>query len=95
MCSAAPFGTTKTLEEALSSLRAEPSAAGALIRVFVTGKSKAAEPVMQEQLYLIGREALINALRHSKATNIEAEVEYLPGRLRVVVRYKDAGWILT
>jgi signal transduction histidine kinase len=91
MYSAAPFGTPKTLEEAFSSLRDEPSPAGALIRVFVTGKSKVLEPVMREHLYLIGREALINALRHSKATNIEAEIQYLPGRLRVVVRDNGCG----
>src|SRR5271154_1001709 len=56
-------GTPKTLEEALSSLRGELSPAGTVFRVFVTGKSKALRPVLQKQLYLIGREALSNAVR--------------------------------
>jgi signal transduction histidine kinase len=46
---------------------------------------------IQEQIYLIGREALVNALRHSQATIIEAAIEYLPGKLRVVVRDNGSG----
>jgi signal transduction histidine kinase len=40
---------------------------------------------------LIGREALVNALHHSEATCIEAEVEYSPRRLRVIVRDNGRG----
>jgi light-regulated signal transduction histidine kinase (bacteriophytochrome) len=86
-----PGGAQKMLEEELSSLRDELSPAGTLFRVFVIGRSKALRPIMHEQLYLIGREALINALRHSQATNIEAEIEYLPRRLRMVVRDNGFG----
>src|SRR5262249_7896758 len=57
----------------------------------VSGHSRAMKPTVQEQIYLIAREALVNALRHSGATSIEAEVEYLPGRLRVVVRDNGRG----
>ena len=49
------------------------------------------KPAVQEQVYLIAREALVNALRHSEATSIEADVEYLPGRLRVAVRDNGRG----
>jgi signal transduction histidine kinase len=45
----------------------------------------------REQIYYIGREALVNALRHAEATSIEAEVEYLPRRLRLVVRDNGRG----
>jgi signal transduction histidine kinase len=86
-----PGGKPKPLEEALSSLRDELAPIGTLFRVFVTGRSKALKPEIHQQLYLIGREALINALRHSKATNIEAEIEYLPRRLRMVVRDDGCG----
>jgi signal transduction histidine kinase len=81
-----------SLEEALSCVRDEftPSG-GARFRIFVKGQPKALKPVVREQIYLIGREALVNALRHSKATSIEAEVEYLPRRLRVVVRDNGCG----
>jgi len=84
-------GQTQTLEEALSSLGDELSTKGTLFRVFVTGKSKTLRPVMQEQLYLIGREALVNALRHAQATNVEAEIQYLPRRLRMLVRDNGCG----
>jgi signal transduction histidine kinase len=80
-----------TLEQALSSLRHELTPGGMLFRIFVTGKSKALKPDIQEQIYLIGREALINAIRHSNATSIEAEIEYRPRRLRMIVRDNGCG----
>lgn len=81
----------ETLEQALSNLRDELMPGGSLIRIFVTGKSRALKPDVQEQICLIAREALLNALRHSRATGIEVEIEYLPGRLRVVVRDNGYG----
>jgi signal transduction histidine kinase len=81
----------QTLEEALCCLRDELTPGDLRARVFVTGRSKALKPAIQEQLYLIGREALVNALRHSNATSIEAEVEYLPRQLRVVLRDNGCG----
>jgi light-regulated signal transduction histidine kinase (bacteriophytochrome) len=80
-----------TLEEALCSLRDELTPGNLRARVFVTGKSKALKPYIQEQLYLIGREALVNALRHSEATRIEVEVEYQPRQLRMVLRDNGCG----
>ena len=40
---------------------------------------------------MIGREAVMNALRHSEATKIEGEVQYLHDALRVVVRDNGCG----
>ena len=81
-----------SLEQALSGLRDELAPGGGVrFRIFVTGQPKALKPAVQEQIYLIGREALVNALRHSKASVIEAEVEYLLRRLRVVVRDNGCG----
>jgi len=81
-----------SLEQALSDLRDEFTPGNsARFRVFVMGKPKTLNRTIQEQIYLIAREALINALRHSEATKIEAEVEYLPGKLRVVVRDNGSG----
>ena len=81
----------ETLEEALSNLRDELSPGGPAFRIFVTGKSRSLKPDVQEQIYLIGREALVNAVRHSEASSIEVEIEYLPHRLRVVVRDNGRG----
>jgi signal transduction histidine kinase len=79
-----------TLEAALSNCRDELPP-GLLFQIIVTGKSKALKPGIQEQLYLIGREALVNAFRHSNATRIEAEIEYLSRRLRMFVRDNGCG----
>jgi signal transduction histidine kinase len=86
-----PGGASMGLEQALNNLLNEFALAGTRFRVVVTGQPKTLEPAVQEEIYMIGREALVNALRHSKATSIEAEVEYLPRRLRVVVRDNGCG----
>lgn len=87
-----PAMESMSLEQALSCLREEfAPGRGIGFRVFVTGQPKALKPTIQEQIYLIGREALINALRHSAATSIEAEIEYLPRRLRILVRDNGCG----
>jgi signal transduction histidine kinase len=85
-----PGGHT-SLEEAFLGLRNEFIAARARLRIFITGQPKPLKPAVQEQIYLIAREALMNALRHSAATDIEAEVEYSPRRLRVMVRDNGCG----
>jgi signal transduction histidine kinase len=81
-----------SLEEALSTLRDEfDSGHKVEFRIFVNGRPKALRPAIQAQIYLIGREALLNALHHSQATKIEVEVEYLPRRLRLLVRDNGCG----
>jgi signal transduction histidine kinase len=83
---------SRSLEGTLSGLRDEFSPRhGLQFRVFISGKSKALRPDVQEQLYLIAREALFNALRHSDASSIEVEVEYLPRQLRLVVSDNGCG----
>jgi signal transduction histidine kinase len=83
---------TMRLEHALSGLRNEftPNT-GVRFRIFARGQPIKLQPAILEQVYLIGREALVNALRHSGATSIEVEVEYLHRQLRVVVRDNGCG----
>jgi signal transduction histidine kinase len=84
--------TSMSLEDAFSKLGDECRLESAApIRILVSGHSRAVKPAVQEQIYLIAREALVNAWRHSEATSIEAEVEYLPRRLRVAVRDNGRG----
>jgi signal transduction histidine kinase len=59
--------------------------------VSVTGHGRDLKPEVHEQIKLIAREALSNALRHSEATLIEAEVEYSARRLRLIVRDNGRG----
>jgi signal transduction histidine kinase len=87
--SAVAFGS---LEQAFSELLREALPAnGVQARILVIGQPRPLQPEIQHQIYLIGREALVNALRHAKATGIEAEVAYLPRHLRVVVRDNGCG----
>jgi len=81
-----------TLEEAFSKLLEEVTPGqGAQIQIFVQGRTRALNPALREQLFLIGREAVMNALRHSEATNIEVEIHYLRDLLRVLVRDNGCG----
>jgi signal transduction histidine kinase len=43
------------------------------------------------EVYSIGREALVNAFRHSGATHIEVELEYSASQMRMVVRDDGCG----
>ena len=61
-------------------------------RIVVTGRPKTLSSAIEQQVYRIQREALINVIRHSDATSIEAEVEYFPRRLRVVIRDNGCGF---
>src|SRR5262249_53558651 len=86
--SAAP----SSLEQAFASLLSEiTTERGPRLRIFIQGKPRTLSPAIQEQLFLIGREAVINALRHSEATKIGVEVQYLDDLLRVV-RSRQRLW---
>jgi signal transduction histidine kinase len=87
-----PLLSSRRLEHALCDLLGEIAPnAGPRFRIVVTGEPKTLRAAVQEQIYLIGREALVNAFRHSAATSIEAEVQYSTRRLRVVVRDNGRG----
>src|SRR5262245_49290176 len=58
--------TSMSLEDALFELGDEcRPASAAQFRILVSGHSRAMKPALQEQIYLVAREALVNALRHS------------------------------
>ena len=60
-------------------------------RVSVEGIPLALRPVIRNEVYSIGREALVNAFRHSGAKHIAVELEYGVKLLRVVVRDDGCG----
>lgn len=60
-------------------------------RVIVDGQPRPLHPVLRDEVYRIGREALVNAFRHSRAKSIEVELEYASRRLRVLVRDNGCG----
>jgi len=60
-------------------------------RVIVEGTPRNLRPLIGDEVYLIGREALSNAFRHARATDIEVELEYAESHLRVLVRDNGSG----
>lgn len=60
-------------------------------RVVVEGQPRPLHPVLRDEIYRIGREALVNAFRHSQATSIEVELEYESKRLHLWVRDNGRG----
>ncbi|HEX2269030.1 MAG TPA: ATP-binding protein, partial [Pyrinomonadaceae bacterium] len=60
-------------------------------RVIVEGTQRPLRPIIRDEVYRIGREAVVNAFRHSQGNKIEVELEYSPKHLRVLVRDDGAG----
>ena len=59
--------------------------------VIVGGPVLSLQPGIHDEVYRIGREAVLNAYRHARARNIQLEMEYAPKYLRVVVRDNGCG----
>ena len=60
-------------------------------QVLVLGSARKLHPLIRDEVYHIGRELLVNAFRHSRASCIEVELEYAPKRFRIVVRDDGCG----
>jgi len=58
-------------------------------RIVVEGKPRGLHPTVRDQVYRIGREALVNAFRHSNANDVEVKLGYESSRLRLV--FSDNG----
>ena len=80
------------LERQFSELRQDLDDRGQTdFRIVVEGSPKPLSPAVADEIYHIGREALINAFRHSKAGKIEIEIEYAARDFRLVVRDDGIG----
>ncbi len=60
-------------------------------RVTVEGTARPLHPIIRDGVYRIGREALVNAFRHARASKIEVVLEYEPKQLRILVRDDGGG----
>jgi signal transduction histidine kinase len=81
-----------TLEQAFSNFLGEVTTENSpQLRILVHGKPRTLSQGIQAQLFLIGREAIMNALRHSGAKKVEVELEYRSMVLRVSVRDNGRG----
>ncbi len=80
------------LGQALSRVAEERTADdAATVRVIVEGTPRPLHPSVHEELYRIGREALMNARRHARARRIEVELEYARPAVRLLVRDDGIG----
>ncbi|MGO9542229.1 MAG: sensor histidine kinase [Terriglobales bacterium] len=85
-------GSAHDLEQSFSRIPQELNIQeGIGFRVIVEGPALPLEPTIRNDVYNIGREAVLNAFRHSRASNIEVELEYSAAQLRVLVRDNGCG----
>jgi len=64
---------------------------GINFRVIVEGNPLQLRSVIRDDVYSIGREALVNSFRHAGASTIDVQLEYAGDQLRVVVRDDGCG----
>ena len=60
-------------------------------RISVAGRQQPLRPPIKDEVYRIGREALVNAFRHSGAKRVDFELEYADSDLRMRVRDNGCG----
>ena len=82
----------RSLEMAFSRVRQEFTLDDTIgYRVIANNVARSVRPIIRDEVYRIGREALVNAFVHAQANSIEVEVEYASRHLRVLVRDDGRG----
>jgi signal transduction histidine kinase/ligand-binding sensor domain-containing protein len=85
-------GGQDDLEQALSRIREELNAKeGIDFRVIGEGQACPLDAIIRDEVYRIGREAVVNAFQHSGANRIEVQVEFAAKGLRIAVRDDGRG----
>jgi signal transduction histidine kinase len=84
--------SSEDIAVALSNINQELNSGGeTAFRVIVEGAPRALHPIARDEIYRIGREAVVNAFRHSRAKNITVEVLYLENQLRLLISDDGCG----
>jgi signal transduction histidine kinase len=60
-------------------------------RVVASGVQRRLHPIIRDEVYSVGREAVVNALRHAQAHAVEVEIAYSTRALRLLVRDDGCG----
>jgi signal transduction histidine kinase/ligand-binding sensor domain-containing protein len=80
------------LEQAFSGIQQELGIQEEIgFRIIVDGAPRPLHPVLRDEVYRIGREALVNSFRHAHATSVEVELEYSTNQFRILVRDNGHG----
>jgi signal transduction histidine kinase len=86
-----PWSATALPEALADAGRQLEGSSPARLELTVEGERRELHPIVHEEAFMIGREALANAIVHSQAHNIEVEVSYGPAALKVRVRDDGSG----
>lgn len=82
----------ESLGEAFAGVPTELGLSAAVgFQVVVEGRPRELRGMPRDEVYSIGREAIINAYRHSRAKDIATSVEYRANQLRIAVRDNGCG----
>jgi signal transduction histidine kinase len=85
-------GNLSNLEEEFSRARQEFAPPAEMqFCLIVEGTARSLHSAISDEIYLIGHEALSNAFRHSRARDVEVELEYGASHLRLLVRDNGCG----
>src|SRR5262249_45618061 len=88
----ATSSSLRDLPAAFRRVAAEASPEGAAVfRAVVEGRARELDPMVLEESFSIGREALLNALAHSGARQVEVEITYDPRAFRLRIRDDGRG----
>jgi len=83
---------TNDLERAFTELRRELMADEQLeLRLILEGATRELAPLIRDEIYSIGREALANAFRHSRATSVAIVMNYAWSAFTLVVSDNGCG----
>jgi signal transduction histidine kinase/ligand-binding sensor domain-containing protein len=84
--------STLELTQSLASIGTElQGTTSAELTVTTTGKPRMLYVTVYEELYRIGREAILNAAKHSSARRIEVDITYSDTQLRMLIRDDGQG----
>jgi ligand-binding sensor domain-containing protein/signal transduction histidine kinase len=82
-------GVERDLPGLLASLRDEVEPGGPAIELVVEGRPRDVAPLLVDELFLVAREAVRNAVQHATAKHVEIELSF--GRKLLVLRVRDDG----
>jgi signal transduction histidine kinase/ligand-binding sensor domain-containing protein len=81
-----------SLEQSFSQIKDELALRDdAKFRVVSLSVPRSVSPIIRDEVYRIGREALTNAFHHAQARSVEVEIEYASNYLRLLVRDDGRG----
>lgn len=78
------------LARQLSEAASDTPLSGVTLKMTITGEPRALRPVVHYEAFRIGCEAIGNALRHSGASSLQVDLDYMNG-FRIVVRDDGKG----